>query len=78
MRPSGSGRSDAASGLETPARWYDTSKQRETIERGEWLDDWRKGTDVHFYKEEERELLGDAVASAIKWAITKRRVTPNE
>jgi len=50
----------------------------EIVDRSAAFDDWRKGTDVHFYKEEERELLGDAVASAIKRAITKRRLTPNE
>ena len=28
------------------------------------FDNWRKGSDVHFYREEERKLLGEAVASA--------------
>lgn len=37
------------------------------------FDTWRTGNDVHFYKEEERELLGHAVASAVKRAIAKHR-----
>lgn len=36
------------------------------------FDDWRTKMDVHFYKEEEQELLGDAVAAAVKKALEKR------
>lgn len=34
--------------------------------------DWRKGTDVHFYKEKERKLLGEAVGSAVREALVRR------
>ena len=34
------------------------------------FDNWRKGKDVHFYKEEERELLGGAVAAAVRTALS--------
>jgi hypothetical protein len=33
------------------------------------FDNWRKGNDVHFYREEEQKLLGDAVAASVKEAL---------
>jgi len=35
------------------------------------FDEWRKGVDVHFYKEAEQKLLGDAVVSAVRKALAK-------
>lgn len=35
-------------------------------------DNWRKGTDVHFYQKPEQELLGSAVADAVKKALSLR------
>jgi pimeloyl-ACP methyl ester carboxylesterase len=35
------------------------------------FDPWRKTTDVHFYKDEERQALGKAVAVAVKKALEK-------
>ena len=34
-------------------------------------DEWRKGNNVHFYKEEEVKLLGNAVAEAVMKAYKK-------
>jgi len=45
------------------------------------FDSWREGNDVHFYRKEEQELLGNAVASAVKQATKKRsnrRSTPED
>lgn len=36
------------------------------------FDEWRKGDDVHFYEEKERELIGEAVASAVRQALARR------
>lgn len=36
------------------------------------FDNWRKGNNVHFYSEEERKALGDAVAAAILKAAAKK------
>ena len=33
------------------------------------FDSWREGNDVHFYKEEEQKLLGDAVAASVRKAL---------
>ena len=41
------------------------------VDESPLYDEWRKGTDVHFYKEEERELLGETVASAVREALAK-------
>ncbi|BCX46318.1 lipolytic protein G-D-S-L family [Haloferula helveola] len=35
------------------------------------FDGWRKQNDVHFYKAEEKKVLGDAVAGAVKRALGK-------
>ncbi len=42
------------------------------VDESPLYDDWRQGTDVHFYKEEERELLGQSVAAAVREALTQR------
>jgi acyl-CoA thioesterase-1 len=34
---------------------------------------WRNGTDVHFYQKPEQELLGSAVAEAVKTALKQRK-----
>jgi hypothetical protein len=36
-------------------------------------DNWRKGIDVHFYQKQEQELLGSAVAEAVKSALNKKK-----
>lgn len=41
------------------------------------FDNWRKGTDVHFYKAEEQNLLGEAVASAVRKALGKDAPPPS-
>jgi pimeloyl-ACP methyl ester carboxylesterase len=41
-------------------------------------DNWRKGLDVHFYTEEERKLLAEAVASAVREATAKRADKPKK
>lgn len=33
------------------------------------FDDWRKGSDVHFYQDDERKLIGAAVAAAVRRAL---------
>ncbi len=35
------------------------------------FDQWRTGTDVHFYKEDEQKMLGEAVAAAVRMALAK-------
>jgi pimeloyl-ACP methyl ester carboxylesterase len=42
------------------------------------FDEWRKGDDVHFYKEEERNLIGEAVASAVRQALALRAEKPKK
>lgn len=42
------------------------------------FDNWRKGTDVHFYKEEERALIGETVAAAVRKALAKRSPQPKK
>ena len=42
------------------------------------FDEWRKGTDVHFYQEAERELLGEAVAAAVQEALAQRAALPEK
>lgn len=37
------------------------------------FDEWRKGDNVHFKRSEELNVLGDAVATAVKRAIKRRR-----
>ncbi|MCH7228243.1 SGNH/GDSL hydrolase family protein [Haloferula sp. A504] len=39
------------------------------IEASPVFDNWRKQNDVHFYKDEERKVLGEAVAAGIKKAL---------
>lgn len=39
------------------------------IEGSPAFDEWRIGNDVHFYQEEERRILGDAVAATIRKAL---------
>jgi len=36
-------------------------------------DNWRKGIDVHFYQKPEQDLLGSAVAEAVKTALKQRK-----
>ena len=43
-----------------------------TVRNSKVFDEWRKGTNVHFNKEEERKVLGDAVAAAIMKAYNKK------
>jgi len=33
------------------------------------FDNWRKGVDVHFYKQEEQKTLGEAVGGAVRKAL---------
>jgi hypothetical protein len=40
-----------------------------TVTNSPVFDDWRKTIDVHFYKEEERQALGKAVADAVRAAL---------
>ena len=40
-----------------------------TVRDSPVFDEWRKGDNVHFYTEEERKALGDAVAATVKRAI---------
>lgn len=47
------------------------------IDNSPVFDDWRKTTDVHFYKEDEQNLLGDAVASAVRKALGKDAKAPS-
>lgn len=48
------------------------------VEKSPVYDDWRKGTDVHFYKEAERKLLGEAVASVVQKALARRAAAPKK
>ncbi len=41
------------------------------VDESSAFDDWRKGNDVHFYKEAEREIIGAAVAATIRKATAK-------
>jgi acyl-CoA thioesterase-1 len=41
------------------------------IEEAELFDDWRETQDVHFYRPEEREFLGQAVADGIRRALDR-------
>lgn len=41
------------------------------IDNSPFFDNWRKGADVHFYKDDEQKLLGEAVASAVRKALGK-------
>ena len=43
----------------------------QVVEDSPVFDNWRKGTDVHFYKTEEQNLLGKAVAATIRKALAK-------
>jgi len=43
----------------------------EVVDESPVFDDWREGTDVHFYREAERQLLGEAVADAVKKALSR-------
>lgn len=36
-------------------------------------DNWKKGIDVHFYQKAEQDLLGSAVAGAVKTAVKQRK-----
>jgi len=42
------------------------------IESSPIFDNWRKQNDVHFYQKEERQILGQAVATTIRKALEKR------
>ena len=39
------------------------------VEASPIFDNWRKQSDVHFYKDEEKKVLGEAVAKAVKEAL---------
>jgi hypothetical protein len=41
------------------------------VDQSPVFDNWRKGIDVHFYKEEERKVMGQEVASIIRKASKK-------
>ena len=41
----------------------------QTVDEAPAFDAWRKGRDVHFYRKEEREILGKAVAATIRRAL---------
>lgn len=41
------------------------------VDQSSVFDVWRKGSDVHFYKPEEREVIGAAVAATIQEALKK-------
>jgi hypothetical protein len=37
------------------------------------FDHWRQGIDVHFYQKPEQDLLGEAVADAVKKALSVKK-----
>lgn len=41
----------------------------EVVDSSPVFDNWRKGVDVHYYKEEEQKKLGEAVAAAVRKAL---------
>lgn len=41
----------------------------QVVEDSPVFDEWRKGTDVHFYRAEEREALGEAVAGTVRESL---------
>jgi hypothetical protein len=44
---------------------------QQVVDSSAVFDNWRKGNDVHFYKEEEQSLLGGAVAATLRKALAK-------
>lgn len=50
----------------------------QVVDESTVYDEWRKGTDVHYYQEKERELLGEAVASAVRKALVQGAENPKK
>lgn len=55
-----------------------TTNLYDVISQSPVFDLWRQGNDVHFYRDEERQVLGETIAQTIRRALKQVKPTPQK